>query len=187
MDNRVFMIDDCLNPFLPILESDISPVLGSDLLKMSDKLNFSVVDASWFFGVTISAWYEYTSDPQEKINNRYAKKINKINEKRTVVLEKLTNGPDEKFYQELSLLDDQIKKTKQECEKDLLKLDGLSAVRALNEPVELPLALLYRVIDAMPDLIAHVSLKKPDITLFVCTQKPVHKEKLQIVVYPSFS
>ena len=141
-------------------------ICGHDLRILAEKLNFSVIDSAWFFGTTIAAWYEYTTDPTDKIKLKFQKKIDKVNSKRSKVLEKLSSGPDDNLYTNLHNLDGQIKSLSIEQEKTLLRQHSQAGKRSIHLPVELPLALLYRVVHAMPFIIRSVSLTAPDIHLF---------------------
>ncbi|AMO56199.1 hypothetical protein GZ77_05130 [Endozoicomonas montiporae] len=183
------------NPFVSLPESRL-PVVGRDLKMLASKLRLSVIDSSWFYGLTVAAWYEYTKDPTEKIRSRYQKKIKKLEVQRHDIINKIQNSRDKELKVNLENIDTEIEALEEECrsecakkERDELqacqprrrplssgKEDELPVAKKPGNAVDLPLALLVHLTNQMPFLVQSLPLSDPHIELFADLLEP-HTEK----------
>ena len=179
-----------VNPFCD-LKGNCLPVRGRDLKKLADQLELSVMDSSWFYGVTVAAWYEYTKEPAEKIRTHYRNKIKKLEDKRLKLIKKIQGSRDKTLKEQLDALDSRIESLEVECIQSCAKkekgelqvclprrrqsVSGKTGRVSAKNPwnaVELPLALLVRITERMPFLTQSLSLSDPDIEQFSSFFKP---------------
>ncbi|WP_461534709.1 hypothetical protein [Spongorhabdus nitratireducens] len=142
---------DPKNPFQSSSQLPIDyPILGKHLYSLAKSLNFSVMDACWFFGITNASWYEYSTNHYPKMEERHARELRKLFD------ESIRDGDFDSRVKRLnSKIQDEIESFREKEKK---------ASRHPNKPInDISLSLLCRFFSVMPDWSSCITMKSPDI------------------------